>query len=44
MWRVIKLLVFLAAIGFLTITGYAVLGDLTPPSQEVTKQVTIELD
>ncbi|HEX9858385.1 MAG TPA: hypothetical protein VGA75_08515 [Paracoccaceae bacterium] len=42
MGRIIKGLVLLAILGFLGLTGYAYLGDLTPAQTEVTQPVTLD--
>jgi hypothetical protein len=42
MWRVIKLFVLLAVLGFLGLIGYAYLGDLSPQQREVTQPVILD--
>lgn len=42
MIRLLKLLVILAAIGFIGLTGYAYLGDLSPQQSDVTVPVTLD--
>ena len=44
MGRIIKALVVLVIFGFLGLTGYAYLGDLTPSQGEVTKPVVLNAD
>ncbi len=41
MGRILKLLLVLVVLGFAGLSGYAYLGDLTPPSQEVRQPVTL---
>ncbi len=43
-WRIVKLLVVLAGLGFLGLTGYAYLADLSPVQQQVTVPVTLHAD
>lgn len=43
-WRLIKLLVVLAILGFMGLTGYAYLADLSPEQQQVTVPVTLNAD
>ena len=43
-WRRIKLLVVLAILGFMGLTGYAYLADLSPEQQQVTVPVTLNAD
>jgi hypothetical protein len=40
--RILKVLIFLGVIGFLGLTGYAYLGDLSPEQGEVVKPVTLD--
>jgi predicted negative regulator of RcsB-dependent stress response len=44
MGRIIKALVVLVILGFLGLTGYAYLGDLTPNQGEVKKPVVLNAD
>ena len=44
MGRIIKALVVLVIFGFLGLTGYAYLGDLTPSQGEVKKPVVLNAD
>ncbi len=44
MRRILKWLTFLAGIGFLTVLGYAVFGDLSAPQSEISKEITLEVD
>lgn len=44
MGRIIKLLILLVILGFIGLTGYAYLADLTPPQGEVTKPVVLNAD
>jgi hypothetical protein len=44
MGRIIKALVVLVIFGFLGLTGYAYLGDLTPRQGEVKKPVVLNAD
>ncbi len=44
MGRIIKALVLLVIIGFIGLTGYAYLGDMTPTQGEVTKPVVLNAD
>ena len=44
MGRIIKALAALAIIAFLALTGYAYLGDHTPPQQDVHQPVTLDVD
>ncbi|MBN8631825.1 MAG: hypothetical protein J0L76_13325 [Rhodobacterales bacterium] len=41
MGRIIKALVVLVILGFLGLTGYAYLGDMTPTQSEVTKEIEL---
>ena len=43
-WRLVKLLVVLAILGFMGLTGYAYLADLSPEQQQVTVPVTLNAD
>jgi hypothetical protein len=42
MWRVVKLMLLLAVLGFLGLVGYAYFGDLSPEQREVTQPVTLD--
>ena len=42
MWRLVKLVLILVILGFIGLTGYAYLGDLTPVSREITQPVTLD--
>jgi hypothetical protein len=44
MGRIIKALVLLVIFGFIGLSGYAYLGDLTPEQGEVTKPVVLNAD
>jgi len=44
MFRLLKLLVFLALIGFVGLTGYAYLGDLSPEQSEINQPVTLDVE
>lgn len=44
MGRIIKALVVLVIFGFIGLTGYAYLADLTPKQSEVTKPVVLNAD
>ncbi|WP_281275728.1 hypothetical protein [Tabrizicola piscis] len=44
MGRIIKALVLLVILGFIGLSGYAYLGDLTPEQGEVTKPVVLNAD
>ena len=44
MGRLIKLVVVVAVLGFVGLTGYAYLGDMTPPSQEVKQPVVLHAE
>jgi hypothetical protein len=44
MGRIIKVLVVLVIFGFIGLTGYAYLADLTPPQSEVKKPVVLNAD
>ncbi|WP_374645620.1 hypothetical protein [Tabrizicola sp.] len=44
MGRIIKLVVILVIFGFIGLTGFAYLGDLTPPQTEVKKPVVLNAD
>lgn len=44
MGRLIKLVVVLAVLGFAGLTGYAYLGDLTPPAQEMKQPVVLHAE
>jgi hypothetical protein len=44
MGRIIKALVVLVVLGFIGLTGYAYLGDLTPSQGEVKKPVVLNAD
>jgi hypothetical protein len=41
MMRALKILICLALLGFAGLAGYAYLGDLTPPAQEMRLPVTL---
>ncbi len=42
MGRIIKAILLLAIVGFLGLTGYAYLGNLTPAQTEVTRPVVLD--
>lgn len=42
MLRILKLLIFLAVIGFIALVGYAYLGDMSPEQSETTVPVTLD--
>lgn len=42
--RIFKVLLFLLVVGFLGLTGYAYLGDLSPDQSETRKPVTLNVD
>jgi hypothetical protein len=42
MGRIIKLLLWLAVLGFIGLTGYAYLGDLSPDQAPVSQPVTLD--
>lgn len=44
MGRIIKLVLVLAVVGFVGLTGFAYVADLSPVAQEVTKPVTLHAD
>lgn len=44
MLRLLKFILVLAVLGFLGLTGFAYLGDLTPDVEQVTAPVTLPLD
>lgn len=44
MARVIKLVLALVMLGFIALTGYAYMADLTPASGEVTVPVTLDAE
>jgi hypothetical protein len=44
MGRIIKALIWLAIIGFVGLTGYAYLGDMTPVQGEVKESVVLNAD
>jgi hypothetical protein len=44
MGRIIKALVLLVIVGFIALTGYAYLGDLSPTQTEVKKPVVLNAD
>ena len=44
MARVIKLVLALVMLGFIALTGYAYMADLTPASSEVTVPVTLDAE
>ncbi|WP_256369763.1 hypothetical protein [Tropicimonas sp. IMCC6043] len=41
MWRLIKLLLYLAVLGGIGLVGYAYLADLTPDQRRVVEPVTL---
>jgi hypothetical protein len=43
-WSIVKLLLVLAVLGFLGLTGYAYLADLSPEQQQMTVPVTLNAD
>lgn len=44
MGRLLKLVIFLAIVGFVALVGYAYLGDLSPTQGEITNPVTLNAD
>lgn len=44
MGRILKALVLLVILGFIGLTVFAYLGDLTPGQQDVTKPVVLDAD
>ncbi|MDQ1847994.1 hypothetical protein Q9299_06820 [Gemmobacter fulvus] len=42
MGRIIKLLLLLGVLGFVGLTGYAYLGDMSPVQKDVTQPVTLD--
>lgn len=42
--RIFKVLLFLLVLGFIGLTGYAYLGDLSPDQSEVRTPVTLDVD
>ncbi|WP_255509395.1 hypothetical protein [Oceaniovalibus sp. ACAM 378] len=42
MFRLFKVLVFLALVAFVGLTGYAYLGDMSPVQSEVVEPVTLD--
>lgn len=44
MGRLFKVLLVLLVLGFLALTGYAYLGDLSPERTEVRQPVTLDVD
>jgi len=44
MFRILKLLIFLALIGFIGLTGYAYLGDMSPETRDIVQPVTLDMD
>lgn len=42
--RIVKLVFVLVILGFVGLTGYAYLADLTPPQGEITLPVTLNAD
>lgn len=42
LWRMAKLVLLLVFVGFIGLTGYAYLGDLSPEQREVTQPVTLD--
>jgi hypothetical protein len=43
-WRLIKLLLVVIVLGFIGLTGFAYLGDLSPVQRDVTQPVTLDAD
>lgn len=43
-WRLIKLVLVLVVLGFIGLSGYAYLGDLSPVQRDVTQPVTLDAD
>lgn len=41
-FRLFKLLVFLAVVGFVALVGYAYLGDLSPTQTDISEPVTLD--
>ncbi|WP_281070729.1 hypothetical protein [Oceaniglobus trochenteri] len=44
MLRLLKLLVFLAIVGFIGLTGFAYLGDMRPEKTDMVVPVTLDAD
>ena len=44
MGRLLKTLVFLVLLGFIGLTGYAYLGDMSPVVNEVNQPVTLDVE
>jgi hypothetical protein len=44
LWRLIKLVFVVAILGFIGLTGYAYLGDMSPVQRDVTQPVTLDAD
>ncbi|MFC7704966.1 hypothetical protein ACFQXB_12240 [Plastorhodobacter daqingensis] len=44
MGRLLKLVLFLAVVGFLGLVAYAYLGDMRPTQSEVTRPVSLNVD
>lgn len=44
MLRILKALIVLAVIGFVGLTGYAYLGDMTPQRTDVSEPVELNVD
>lgn len=42
--RIFGVLLFLLVLGFVGLTGYAYLGDLSPEQVEIRKPITIDVD
>ena len=42
--RIFKVLLFLLVLGFIGLTGYAYLGDLSPEQSEMREPVTLNVD
>lgn len=42
LWRLIKVVLVLVALGFIGLSGYAYLGDLSPVQSDVTQPVTLD--
>jgi hypothetical protein len=41
-WRLVKVVLVLVMLGFIGLSGYAYLGDLSPVQQPVTQPVTLD--
>jgi len=44
MGRILKVVVFLVIVGFVGLTGFAYLGNLSPTRSDVTLPVTLDVD